>query len=415
MAVRTDPDAPAAAERHSSQRPARTAEQRNRPEQVHQPGSPRRTPPNVAVAVVLVTLVLGALMNGPGLESAATGLSVGRTRDAAMSVAAGVARSGAALGLDRPHQWLAAVRDGDLGARVGTAAELAAAQGSDLEQRGRPQPDGQTSAAIDARSDAPDDGARDVASGEQDDATQEPGRATQEPDNAAREPDNAVQEPGNAAQEPDRTTRSITADAPLEVLLAGDSLMGTVADGYGRRSTDDELVDWDKDVRISTGLARPDVLNWPLHLQQLLDARDPDVVVLLLGGNDDQSLVGGADGVVHYGQPGWEEEYQERATQLQTIAASQGRTVVWLELPAVRPGKLERARQRMNAAARRAAAGTGALLIDTDAIIAPEGYTVRLRGSQVRADDGVHLTHAGGDLVAEVIDRVVSDRFGLPG
>ncbi len=345
---------------------------------------------------MLVTLVLGALMNGPGLQSAATGLEVGATRDAAMSVAAGVARSGAALGLDRPHRWLTAVRDRHLGALAGTATELAVTQGSGPEPRGDQQLDRETTAATGTDHTTGDDGAAETAR-----------EATARPDGASGAPD-------RTPRERDRASRPITADAPLEVLLAGDSLMGAIADGYGRRTTDDELIDWGKDVRISTGLARPDVLDWPLHLQQLLDARDPDVVVLLLGGNDDQSLVGGPDGVVHYGQPGWEEEYQSRVTRLQTIAASQGRTVVWLELPAVRPGKLEQARQRMNAAARRAAAETGAVLIDTDAILAPEGYTARLRGVQVRAEDGVHLTHPGGDLVAEVIDRVVSDRFGLP-
>lgn len=323
-------------------------------------------------------------MNGPGLQGAATGLSVGATRDAAMSVANGVARAGAALGLDRPHRWLTAARDGGVGAALGIAAP-APAPGATA---GRPGGSG-VPTAVEPGQDATVDAAS-TGTG----PASTPAQAT--------------------ARDHDRINRPITADAPLEVLLAGDSLMGAIADGFGRRAVDDELVEWDKDVRISTGLARPDVLDWPLHLQQLVDARDPDVVVLLLGGNDDQSLVGGPDGVIHYGQPGWEEEYQARATRLQEIAADQGRTVVWLELPSVRPGRLEQARQRMNTAAQRAARDTGALLLDTDAILAPEGYTPRLRGVQVRADDGVHLTHPGGDLVAEVIDRVLAERYGLP-
>ncbi len=391
MAVRTDPDAVLAPRRA---RPARRPEQPARREQPARPGRPRRprrTPPIFAIAAVLVALLLGALMNGPGLQSAATGLPVGTTRDAAMTMAAGVARSGAALGLDRPHRWATAARDSELGSLLGTATSTPA-DGATAAQRPQQEDEHDPTTAGDTREDT----AGDVATA---------GAGTAPRPTAQAE---------STSRDHDRTRRPITADAPLEVLLAGDSLIGAIADGYGRRTLDEELVEWDKDVRISTGLARPDVLDWPLHLQQLLDARDPDVVVLLLGGNDDQSLVGGADGIVHYGQPGWEEEYQSRVTRLQTIAASQGRTVVWLELPSVRPTKLEQARQRMNAAARRAAAETGVLLIETDAIIAPEGYTPRLRGVQVRSDDGVHLTHPGGDLVAEVIDEVVSARYGLP-
>jgi uncharacterized protein len=352
----------------------------------------RRTPPTIAIAAVLVALLLGALLNGPGLQRAATSLPVGATRDAAMSVAAGVARTGAALGLDRPHRWLTAARDSELGSLLGTAA-LVPPDGSTAEQQADQPLDGGPVSAGDAGDGTAGDAAT-VGTGPAQPQASGPAEGT--------------------AREHDRVRRPITPDDPLEVLLAGDSLIGAIADGYGRRSADDELVVWDKDVRIGTGLARPDVLDWPRHLQQLLDARDPDVVVLLLGGNDDQSLVGGADGVVHYGQPGWAQEYQARITRLQAIAASQGRTVVWLDLPSVRPGRLEQARQRMNAAARSAAAETGALLIDTDAILAPEGYTSRLGGVQIRADDGVHLTHPGGDLVGEVIHQVVSDRFGMP-
>jgi uncharacterized protein len=393
VAVRTDPGGVLAPRRPRRPDEVRPGVHPPRPGQPQRPRPPRRTPPTVAIPAVLITLLLGALMNGPGLQDAATGLPVGTTRDAAMSLAAGVSRGGAALGLDRPHRWLSAARDSDLGSQLGGAALGAA----DRPAPGQ-QPDHEVDGGVTTAGDTGED----------------PAVTAENPGAAATAQPQATAPTDGTAREHDRIRRPITPDAPLEVLLAGDSLIGAIADGYGRRSLDDELVDWDKDVRISTGLARPDVLDWPLHLQQLLDARDPDVVVLLLGGNDDQSLVGGADRVVHYGQPGWEEEYQARVARLQTIAASQGRTVVWLELPSVRPGRLEQARQRMNAAARGAAAETGALVIDTDAILAPQGYTPRLAGVQVRADDGVHLTHPGGDLVAEVIHQVVSDRFGLP-
>jgi len=377
VAVRTDPDpvlAPQAAQRRGGR--------------ARRPHGPKRTGPAATVCTVLVALLLGALLNGPGLVRAATALPIGTVRDAAITVATGTARTGAALGLDRPHRWLTAVRDRALWAQPVTAA---VAGGADATSGGNR--DG-------ARGDLLDD----AAPGPDDAAAGEPAGTTS---GHARPP------AAHPARDRGRS-RAITAEEPLEVLLAGDSLIGAVADGFGRQTTENDLMSWHKDVRISTGLARPDVLDWHLHLQQLLDARDPDVVVLLLGGNDDQSLMGGPDGVIHYGQPGWEEEYEARASHLQSIAAEAGRTVVWLEVPAMRPARLEQARQRMNAAARRAAAGTEVVLLDTDRIVAPEGYTARLEGVQVRADDGVHLTHPGGDLVAEVIDRVLSERYGLP-
>ena len=360
MAVRTDPDAVRA------------------PLAARRPRGPRRSGPVTTVSTVLLALLLGALLNGPGLVSAATGLPVGPVRDVGIAAATNAARMGAALGLDRPHRWLTTVRDRALGVEA-VAAGVA---------------DGAATPPA-----SPGEDLRDVGSEPGGDAARAPSPAT------------ATTKP---TRDHDRSRRAITAEEPLEVLLAGDSLIGAVADGFGRRAAGNDLVAWQKDVRISTGLARPDVLDWHLHLQQLLDARDPDVVVLLLGGNDDQSLMGAEDGVVPYGQPGWEEEYETRVARLQSIAAGAGRTVVWLEVPAMRPVRLEQARQRMNAAARRAAAGTEVVLLDTDRIVAPEGYTARVQGVRIRADDGVHLTHPGGDVVAEVLDRLLSERYDLP-
>ena len=379
MAVRTDPDlvrAPRAARQQHEPRLTPQAQQSRRPR------GPRRTGPVATVSAVLVALVLGALLNGAGLERAATALPLGPVRDAAITIATSTARAGAALGFDRPHRWLLTVRDRAFG---GDAFLAVTASGG-----------GATGATDDTDGDegAPTDPVAD--------------------DSQATADGHGDPVIAGSAADHDRSRRPITADQPLEVLLAGDSLIGAIADGFGRQTSDNALVTWHKDVRISTGLARPDVLDWHLHLQQLLEARDPDVVVLLLGGNDDQSLTGSADGVRHYGQPGWEEEYEARVARLQTIAAGAGRTVVWLEVPAMRPAKLEQARQRMNAAARRAAAATGVLLLDTDLIVAPEGYTTRAQGVQIRADDGVHLTHPGGDLVAEVIDQLLTERYGLP-
>ena len=377
MAARTDSAAVAASRRPREAHEVRAAHEVPAAHEARHPRRGQRTPPTIAVAAALIALLLGALLNGPGLVTAATGLPIGPLRDAAMVVADGTARTGAALGLDRPHQWLTAARDSDPGAALGLAAAVTGA------------------ASADDRSDG-DEGATVSAD---------------EEDRAAQLADPVVT---GSAREHGRLRRTITAEAPLEVLLAGDSLIGAVADGFGRQTAENDLVTWHKDVRISTGLARPDMLDWHRHLQQLLDARDPDVVVLLVGGNDDQSLMGAEGGVVHYGQPGWEEEYESRIARLQAIAADGGRTVVWLEVPAMRPARLEQARQRMNAAAQRAAAGTEVVLVDTDRIVAPEGYTARVQGVQIRADDGVHLTHPGGDRVAEVVDRVLTERYDLP-
>lgn len=359
----------------------------------------RLSAPPTAVRAVLAALVLGALLNGPGLVSAATRLELGPTRTVAMAVAVRIEALGGVFGLDRPRNWLADVRNGELD--TGPGSVLAA-----------------WSPAADP---GPDIGADTAVSSEMGGYTAPPapGPARAATEMAGTPPSDEVSTGARGSGDTDTGARSAdqrpaTADDPLQVLLIGDSLIGNIADGFGRVNGDRDTVRWDKDVRISTGLARPDVLDWHDHLDAQIATHEPDMVVLMLGGNDDQSLVGSADGVIHYGQDGWEEEYQGRAAELLDIAGRSERLVVWLELPAMRPQKLEEARVRMNGAVRSAAEATDAILIDTAELVAPAGYSARLDGVQVRMDDGVHLTHEGGDRVAAVIDRVLREHFELP-
>lgn len=343
--------------------------------------TPRRSTPRVTVAAVLTALALGALLNGPGLVSAATGLDVGVVRTVALPAATLIADTGALLGTDRVHAWLSDLRDGR------TTSPGVAADPRDVPAATTPP----ARAGSDLGAALPDEP-----------ATTPPGRADPAPIAAT------------AATDHDRARRPVTAEAPLEVLLIGDSLIGTIADGFGRLTDGRDTIRSASDVRISTGLARPDVLDWHRHLDDQLAVHDPDVVVLMLGGNDDQSLTAGPDGVIHLGQDGWAAEYERRVADLLAIGGQGDRLVVWLGLPAVRPDKLERTRPTIQAAVERAIAGTDAVLLDTAPIVSPNGYTTRLDGEQVRAGDGVHLSQPGGELVATRLDQLLTELIDLP-
>ena len=353
----------------------------------HQPTHDRSrlVPPRRACATVIVALALAGLLNGPALVTAATGLPLGPLRDTSLLLARSVEGIGSALALDRPRVWLMALAGKDDLPVVTVAATPP--RGDDV--------------------DVPAAGPHDADDGDGDDRSGDDGTGSATDRGSGDEAP-----PGTGAPAP-RSARSVTADDPLRVLLIGDSLIGAVADGYGRTVADDAAIAWTKDVQIGTGLARPDVLDWTRHLPERLEAVEPDVVVLMMGGNDDQSLWRLEGGAVGLGTDGWGPEYRARVDEMLELAGADDRTVIWLELPAVQPSRLETARREMNRAARQAAEGTDHLLIDLDPIVSPAGFATRVDGVTVRSD-GVHLTHAGGDLVAEEIDAVIRERWGLP-
>ena len=203
-----------------------------------------------------------------------------------------------------------------------------------------------------------------------------------------------------------------TAEDPVRVLVAGDSLMGLVApaihDRLGHRP-----IDIEEDWAVGTGLARPDVRNWPAVLAEDMAAMDPEVVVLGFGGNDNQDMAS-TEGRVTVGTPEWQAEYQQRVARVLNAVEGEGRTVYWVGLPPTDRPDIEAAAPAMETAVRaELAVRPWAHYVDTRPILAPDGvYTAYLddgSGSQVkvRADDGVHPNLAGAIRMVEPLVEAV--------
>jgi uncharacterized protein len=219
---------------------------------------------------------------------------------------------------------------------------------------------------------------------------------------------------GTPAPDPATTTTTVahrapTTEEPLRLLFAGDSLIGNVATGFTRAVRAEARLAISVEYQVATGLARPDVLSWPAHLAGVLAEVDPEVVVLMFGGNDDQDLE------TEHGRAGllsepWRLEYGRRIGLMMDLAATEGRQVVWLGIPAVRRDRLEEARLVMNDLAR-AEAGLRlrATYLDPDPVLAPDGYAPDLGGTRVREHDGVHITITGGELLAPAVRQVLAD------
>jgi uncharacterized protein len=197
--------------------------------------------------------------------------------------------------------------------------------------------------------------------------------------------------------------RAPSAEAPLRLLFAGDSLIGNVATGITRAARHEDRLAISVEYQVATGLARPDVLSWPAHLAGVLAAVDPEVVVLMFGGNDDQDLE------TEHGRAGllteeWRLEYGRRIGLMMDLAATEGRHVIWLGIPTIRRDRLEAARVAMNELARtEAGLRLRATYVELDPVLAPEGYATDVGGTRVREHDGVHLTIAGGEVLAPTL------------
>ncbi len=203
-------------------------------------------------------------------------------------------------------------------------------------------------------------------------------------------------------------------ELPRKVLILGDSLAAT---GFGALLQ--KQLDAHPDIKCfrkaksATGLARPDFYDWMAEGKRQIAARDPHLVVVILGGNDGQDLTNksGKGKRVHWKTEEWDDAYADRMNAFLEEIAGEDRQVLWLGLP--RMGmrsfekKLELIRSVQETAVREKLGERGEYLDTTDMTSDENGALLKRadvgkkKNQSLRADDGIHFTMAGSQYFAD--------------
>jgi uncharacterized protein len=258
---------------------------------------------------------------------------------------------------------------------------------------------------------------------------------------AAAEPSEAVLAQADpAAAQADGPEPAIAADdaAPTEeagptqprtVLILGDSLAAT---GFGALLED--KLDAHPDVtcyrkaKSASGLARPDFYDWFDQGARQVEFRKPDLVVVVMGGNDGQDLPAWkGSSRVHWDSDGWPSAYRGRVDDfLGTITAPvddhASARVMWLGLPMMGMRSLEKKLVLIRQIQQEAVAslGDGGVYLDTTPfLVDDQGQLISIapvkgKNRELRADDGIHFTMSGSEYLADKVYPEVLTALGLP-
>jgi hypothetical protein len=358
-------------------------------------GPPRRLQPaGIAFLVGLCALLLGALLNAPGLHKTAENLDPGWKRDVGLALTGPLEDVSHFLLLDRPRQ---AVKDAI----------------------GRPDDDKIATEPILIPPPPP------VST-----VQNPPPVAVTRP--TGQKPAKPVQKP---AQKPVKKPvvgpppkEAFSPARPLRIYIGGDSLV--ITPGYALlRATGGRKVYKSLgpvDGHVATGLERPDVYNWFERISEVMRTDRPDVAVVNFGGNDDHSYMTGLpEGVSigSFGSPEWVREYRRRVGGFMDTVIRGGGFLVWIGLPITKSASQTQRFELINRIVYQEAAKRpkGAAYLDTYTLFADPktgGYTEYLKDDRgelvdVRAADGVHFERAGGDMVAREILRALNQQFDL--
>jgi len=182
--------------------------------------------------------------------------------------------------------------------------------------------------------------------------------------------------------------------------------------------------------RPGSGLARPDYWDWEHEGRALVERYDPQVVIIIFGGNDGQRIRR-RDGYYKYGIPWkrgaqWTYEYTRRLNglvdALMTGATASTRAVFVLSPTNRRPPKARQRMQRIRDIQKRVLqARDDVVWVDTFSLSSDAGgqylkwgRDYRGRHVRLRRRDGIHLTKDGAFHLSYALYPVLARRMHWP-
>jgi hypothetical protein len=202
------------------------------------------------------------------------------------------------------------------------------------------------------------------------------------------------------------------------ILVVGDFLASGLGDGLASAFSTSPGVVVQTRGTVASGLVRQDYYNWPQQLPTMLDQLKPAIVVVMIGANDRQQIIG--DGLNEkYGTDPWFLAYEERVQQFAKLVTSRHIPLLWVGLPAFGSDQLTEGAMKLNQLYQSQAASVGGEFIDIwDGFTDQNGEFIvtgsDINGQQVRlrTADGVNLTAAGKRKVAFYVEKPVRRLLG---
>ncbi len=217
----------------------------------------------------------------------------------------------------------------------------------------------------------------------------------------------------------DQPTDEHQGKLPLRsVLVLGDSLALGLATSFERTLKEyNDQIDFARVGKVSSGLAIPHLFDWEKKVQVLIDKHKPDIIVVMMGINDANNNIHIDNKKAILGTAAWPDAYQRRVERFLDIITSNKVPTYWVSLPVVRDKAMSDRIQIANVATKNACAAFDLChFVDTAAILTDDngnytnfkkdekGYSIR-----IRAQDGIHFSTDGGDLLSRYILDYISN------
>lgn len=208
-------------------------------------------------------------------------------------------------------------------------------------------------------------------------------------------------------------------DGVFRFIVVGDGLAVGLGAGLERLTELDPRFEVVNRAKANSGVARPEIYDWPLNIPKFLKSSPFDAVVVLMGANDMRAIKVG-EARVEPGTPEWESAYRANVDLILASIKDSGARPYWVTLPPMQKPEFEAQMQLVSALQRERVVTGGFALIDIKAALSnPDGsYMIgdmdakgKLR--TLRGKDGISFSRQGNDLLAGLVMGAIRKAEGV--
>jgi uncharacterized protein len=206
-------------------------------------------------------------------------------------------------------------------------------------------------------------------------------------------------------------------DDTYRILVIGDALAGGLGAGLSRMAEPEPRFEIVNRFQETSGIARPEVYDWAASLPKIMEGKEFNSVVVLLGANDRQAIREGDFRLV-FNTPEWIAAYEARIDELLDVLNSARMKVFWVAIPPMGDAKYEADMKIVADLQKQEVLSKGQVYVDLrSAFLTPDGeYTDKGPDDtgdvrKLRSRDGVTFFKQGnnrfGQLLLAEIKRVI--------
>ncbi len=201
---------------------------------------------------------------------------------------------------------------------------------------------------------------------------------------------------------------------PMTIVVFGDSQAQGLADGLSRVLVEDARYRVLNRTHAGAALVHGES-EWLRPIERFTSREKADIAVVMFGANDRLDLRDDGGGYLHFRTDEWHAAYAARADRILILLANAKLRVIWCGNPIGRSPTYSADMGYINDIYAEEAAKFGGQFISLWMVIADDQGRYAAYGKdrdgttkRLRADDGIHFTAAGYELIAERIVGLMS-------